>query len=193
MFFSKVYIIALVLQLLLQSIPAAAQTAPAQPFVGMDEFRRLWGYPPLTLAPQIEGPLPLPQVGPGKTTHDHPGPHGNEEKRLSYWGYRHHEAHKKGLVHMLHKLTNSKCCDGPDSGECRISTVDMPAKKVMIDGEWCPYDNTTKVAVLEGLESMRDGDATIALVCAGQTNRIAGTERRQCVSVYCIGILPVRM
>jgi hypothetical protein len=175
--------------------PAIGQLAP-NTTPGFEQYLRQWGYttphfPTPEARPQIEGPLPLPHVRP---LHEHTaGPQVDKEKRLSYWGYRHPEVHANGLVAKLQDLTGKSCCDGPKSGECRISVVDLPAKKVLVDGEWCPYFDTTKVVVLDGLEKLQDGQETIALVCAARTNRILGLERRQCAGVYCIGILPVKM
>lgn len=203
-------VISVVFLLLVPSHPLAAQghrhhaqVAPNAP--GLEEYLKLWGlernyvFPAPERKPDVEGPFSLPPVAPYDATTEprdrKPAvkPKAAEEKRFSYWGYRHHEAHAKGLVKRLHRLTNSKCCDGEESGECRISIVDMPTKRVLVDGEWCPYFDTTHIVILDGLEKMRDGQEAVALVCAAPTNRVEGSERRKCAGVYCVGLDGTRM
>lgn len=106
------------------------------------------------------------------------------ETRFSYWGYRHDEMHTHQLIDELQKTTGSQCCDGPHSGECRISEVNMQARLVLVDGLWCPMTNRTKVAPLEGLQDFKDGDRAIAVVCAGQG------WKNECPAAYCVGIEP---
>jgi len=168
---------------------------------GFEQYLKLWGLdtiPPFSApglsqpSPQIEGPLPLPRTRP----HDHSKEKKREETRYSFWGYRHAELHKNGLVAILQKLTGSKCCDGPKSGECRVSSVDIPSRLVLVDGQWCPYSDKTKIVVLGELESLSDGQRAIALVCAGRTYEMTGWDgpkKRTCPDSYCIGILPVKM
>jgi len=159
-----------------------AQAAPNAP--GFEQYLKLWG---------LEKTTPLPFLEKAPKEQEPPVP---EEKRFSWWGYRHAEVHDNGLVAILQKLTGSNCCHGPKSGECRVSSINMPARLVLVDGQWCPYSDKTKVVVLGELESLRDGQRAIALVCAGRTYEMTGWEgpkRRTCPDSYCIGILPVKM
>lgn len=173
------------------------QVAPTQP-PGFEQYLKLWGLDrsyvlPLPGArPEVEGPLPLPRVRPSEAPHTHvDGPFKNP--KFSEWGYRHAEIHDKGLVAKLQELTGGTCCNGPKSGECRVSSVDIPAGLVLVDGHWFRYDKNTKIVVMEELEGLRDGQESIALVCAGRTYEMTGWEgppKRTAPTIYCIALSP---
>ncbi len=103
-----------------------------------------------------------------------------DETRLSYWGYRHKEAHEKGWITQLQQKTNRSCCSSPVDGECRITTVDMSRRMALIDGIWCPITRHAATAVIDGM------DEGIALVCAGKS-------WPGCPNTYCVGLNGSRM
>ena len=110
-------------------------------------------------------------------------PQAVEEKRFSYYAYRHGEAHARGLVSRLIRRTGQNCCDDGKGGECRIATVDMVKKRAFVNGMWCPLSKTTSVVVLPDLQAMQKGEThDIALVCA---NRAKGPD---CYAIYCVGL-----
>lgn len=109
------------------------------------------------------------------------------ETRFGHWGYRHKELHDAGLIEQLHALTNSKCCDGPLSGECRLSAVNMPKRLVYIDGGWCPISQDTKVVVLDLGDIANTEGQSLAVVCAGRK------YREICPASYCIGLDGLKM
>lgn len=104
-----------------------------------------------------------------------------QENRISYWGYRHHELHDRQLIKELQVKTKQTCCSSAYDGECRVSIVDMPRDRVMLDGVWCPIEKSTKIAVLT-FGDMKDGDNPIAVVCAEKI------YKGQCTRPYCLGI-----
>ena len=108
-----------------------------------------------------------------------------EETRFSYWGYRHDDLHVYKLIDEMQERAGNTCCNGPHSGECRVSEVDMGSKKVLIDGRWCPVGDKTKVLPLDGLQAIREDEKSIAVVCAGRTYK-------ECPIAHCVGV-QVRM
>lgn len=209
MFFTKILGVAAILQLFLFSVPVAtpagAQTAPAiPPPISSQEFYRQLNEegqktaPRLGLPrPQVEGPLPLPPVTPydNSAPHNHgkrpPGPQTNEEKRFSYWGYRHKELHARGIIDELLERTKGKnCCNGIESGECRLAKVNVRERMAFVDGEWCPMHSDTKVEQLETMRDITDGNEEVAVVCASKSE-----GRKMCMGVttYCIGIKPAKI
>lgn len=101
-----------------------------------------------------------------------------EGKIPSYWKYRHKSLHDRGIVQQILDKTGSNCCGGTDSGECRVSYVDMLHRMVMIDGTWCPMTRGTKFAVVTGLK-----DDESAVVCAGRVS-----DETNCPPAYCVGV-----
>ncbi|GEM_PF-5415707 len=110
-----------------------------------------------------------------------------EAPGFSFWGYRHRELHALGLIEQLQERTQHKCCNSVESGECRVTSVNMPSKEVLIDGKWCPISKDTRIAALEGLGEIADGNETIAIVCAARSY-----SPMVCPPAYCIGV-EVRM
>ena len=106
-----------------------------------------------------------------------------EEPRFSEWGYRHPELHARGIIDQINKATNNGCCSGIYVGECRVSEVDIPAKLAMVDRTWVPFTPSTKIIPIMGLNMVKDGNHSVAVVCASRLNK----ER---ASVYCIGVEP---
>lgn len=143
------------------------QAAPENPLPGLNTDRfRLWGFG------QAPAQLPWPAVRPA------------DERRFSYWGYRHAELHRRGVIAELLERTRGKnCCNGIDSGECRVSEVDLGARRVMVDGEWCPISPDTRITPLESLDAIADGDHPVAVVCASRTY-----GKRCDTTSYCIGV-----
>lgn len=113
-------------------------------------------------------------------------PKREEEKRFSWWGYRHQELHDSGAIAELEAKTGSKCCNNIKSGECRITsfvTVGVSKRKVLIDGLLCDLSGDTKEVVLESLKAT---DLDKVVVCAGKTsNGTVKEENRSCPSTYC--------
>ena len=110
-----------------------------------------------------------------------------QEKRFGYWGYRHMELHMLGVIEELQKRTNSKCCNGLMSGECRVTTVDLPRKTAYIDGlENCPLDSNTRITALESLSKIKEPGKAVAVVCAGRSFSDHGV--RHCPVAYCVGV-----
>jgi hypothetical protein len=60
------------------------------------------------------------------------------EKCLGEWGCGHAELHRNGVVEELQKLTGGKCCDGEDSGECRITKINIVNRTVILNEQVCP-------------------------------------------------------
>jgi hypothetical protein len=100
-----------------------------------------------------------------------------EERRFSYWGYRHKELHARGIPQQIIASTGSNCCGGADSGECRVSSVNFMTRQALIDDRWCPFGDA-KITVVEGLANDEP-----AVVCASRSY-----YRRACPSTYCIGV-----
>lgn len=117
---------------------------------------------------------------PSAATAQHNHQVAQDEQRLSYWGYRHKEAHEKGWIRQLQQKTNRSCCSSPTDGECRITTVNMSERMALIDGIWCPITHHAAIAVIDGMD---DG---VALLCAGKM-------RSGCPNTYCIGLNGTRM
>jgi|GEM_PF-3720614 len=101
-----------------------------------------------------------------------------DEKRLSYWGYRHKSLHDRGIIDQILKNANSECCGGTDSGECRVSKMNTVTREALIDGVWCPITPKTAIVAVEGLDSDED-----VVVCASRYKNID----THCSSTYCIG------
>ena len=119
-----------------------------------------------------------------------------EETRFSWWGYGHRELHAKdkdsdSVIDELHaKFGKNACCNGMDSGECRISKfaeeIDPLAgqmrKRVIVDGEACDVSSGTKFAALNSFKK-----PGFIVVCAAKTYRSAFSAARSTCSTYCIG------
>jgi hypothetical protein len=196
MLFLRFCSLAILAQFLLFATPALAQDHrhaqmyPNPPALSWSELGALWGgsssSPPpwLKELPQFEGPFPLPRARPENA----PMP---EEKRFSYWGYRHHELHERHVIAELIERTKGKnCCSGIQSGECRISKVDLQHRLAFIDGQWCPMDPDTRTTPLDSLADIQDGEEEIAVVCASRTyggTPCSGTR------TYCIGVKPPKV
>ncbi len=111
----------------------------------------------------------------------------------SFWGYHHNDClengkvrqglHSRGIVKQLQDAEpkENKCCDGADSGECRVTEVNMLKKTVMVDGEEISLSGVTKIVIIEGLE--RDENA---VVCA--TRKVREANREAEPRSYCLGL-----
>ncbi len=112
---------------------------------------------------------------------DHPPQIQQEEKRPSYWGYHHHGLHQRGIIDQMQKAQQPNkyhsCCSGVDSGECRVTEVNMKDKQVLIDGEWVTISPDAKIVIVEGLNSDEQ-----AVVCASSAGYGEGPTS------YCIGL-----
>lgn len=172
MHFFRIAIVALFI--VLPNHPAAAQVAPGtSPIISIEEYMKQWGYYP-------------PQTMP----HDHPKTQAPEPK-FSEWGYRHRELHAKGVIaEMLERTQGKNCCNGIESGECRISKVNVRERLAFVDGEWCPMDSGTRITPLDTLTNVTDGEEEIAVVCASQSDRKVPCRG---VTTYCIGIKPPKV
>jgi hypothetical protein len=111
-----------------------------------------------------------------------------EERRLSYWGYRHRELHEEGVIEELLAKTGNNgknCCDDVANGECRESQYvfdDEDGKqKVLVDGLKCEIASYTRVVFLERFT--RPGRL---VVCADKVRRNINGQRL-CPDVFCVG------
>ena len=135
------------------------------------------------VAPEGAFKLPLEHLQP-LIPHRHFTPIPGEKKGFSHWGYRHNELHAGGFIDQLMAATGSNCCNGPMSGECRVSEVDLPHRLVRIDDKWCPIRSKTKIATIEGLSNLNEQNKVVAMVCAG----INLTDFDGCPEIYCVGV-----
>ncbi len=106
-----------------------------------------------------------------------------DERRFSWWGYRHRELHERGIIdELLEKTKGKSCCNGVDSGECRITRYAEGAgnRMVIIDDLPCPITDDTRIVPLQSFN-----EQGLVVVCAGQTD--FGRRPRSCPSTYCIG------
>lgn len=188
MLFFRFCSLAILMQFLLFATPAVAQerasaeAAPIPPSLSLDQLGALLRESPMLppWLPRMEEPFSLPQAR-------HEGAAMPEEKRFSYWGYRHRELHERRVIAELLERTKGKnCCSGTSGGECRISKVNLQDKLAFVDGQWCPIDPDTRVTPLDSLAGMRDGEQEIAVVCASRN------YGKTCSSTktYCIGVKP---
>ncbi len=110
-----------------------------------------------------------------------------EEKRFSWWGYRHQELHDRKVVQeLLQKSHPTNCCSGTASGECRVTrylTNGVGKRKVIIDDLECDITDDTKIVQLD---TFHEHDKVV--VCAGKTDfGKARSIERVCPKTYCIG------
>lgn len=111
----------------------------------------------------------------------------------SFWAFHHNNCiddsgklrkglHERGIVDQIEQAPRdvgmyANCCSGIHSGECRVTSVNIKEKKVLVDDQWISFDSRTKIVEVEGLEDDED-----AVVCAGRSGWYAPS------SPYCIGI-----
>lgn len=108
-----------------------------------------------------------------------------EEKRFSWYGYRHKELHAKVIPELLQKTVGKNCCNGVWSGECRITryvTEGVGPRRVLIDDLNCEITDDTRIVQLDSF----DEQDTI-VVCAHRTSDPRRGETRSCPRTYCIG------
>lgn len=197
MLFFRFCSFAILAQFLLFSTPALAQQAgryaqiePSPPPLGWEELGALLRESP-TLPPWLSGAASTGEMIPWPRTMPEESAARPEEKRFSYWGYRHRELHEHRVIAELMDRTKGKnCCNGIQSGECRISKVDLQKKRAYIDGRWCPMDPDTRVTPLDSLADINDGDEEIAVVCASRNY-----DPKGCLGAktYCIGVKPPKV
>ena len=156
-------------------IPGSVRAQHAHDFSGaplpnMDEFLKYFSpLPPDWQMSQFANPI-LP-----------------EEKKFSWWGYRHKELHDRGTVaELIEKSKPVNCCSGTDSGECRVtrySTNGVGKRRVIIDDLECDISDDTKIVQLD---TFTEQDTVV--VCAGRTSAGSYKETvRVCPATYCIG------
>ncbi len=110
-----------------------------------------------------------------------------EEKRFSWWGYRHAELHSGGVIaELVDKSKPTNCCNGVWQGECRVTkyiTDGVGARKILIDGLVCPIDKSTKIVQLN---TFPEPDTVV--LCANRTSlRNVDTPERSCPKTFCLG------
>ena len=109
-----------------------------------------------------------------------------EERRFSWYGYRHAELHKQGVIdELLEKTKGKNCCSGVYSGECRVTkyiTDGVGKRRVQIDGMNCEITDDTRIVQLD-----RFAEQDTVVVCAHKTDDPARGYERQCPRTYCIG------
>ena len=198
MLFYRLYAAAFVLQCLLFSTPTLAQEAPKStvPYLSFEEFESMRQgerkpLPWLAPQPHIEGLPPLPQMRPRQEPHNHSTPQASEEHRFGYWGYKHKLLHDHQVItELLARTAGKNCCDGVQSGECRISKINLRERTAFIDGEWCPMAQDTRVTPLDTLANITDGNEEIAVVCASKNY---GGKKCSGITTYCVGIKPPKV
>ncbi len=119
---------------------------------------------------QAKTPAPSAPLGIGGMEHcfDENAP------KFSEWGYCHKELHDRGYIQDLLEQTKNSCCGGPESGECRLTFINVVDKMVFINHKWVSYADGYKphIAIMYQLQP------GFAIVCASAYNN----------SVYCIGL-----
>ncbi len=158
------------------SIIEQEHKSPHSPFPPR-EFNLPWGTP----APYMYGQLGQSQT-PAIPAAE------LEEKRFSWWGYRHAELHDGGVIaELVEKSRPVNCCNGVWQGECRVTsyvTDGVGPRMVLIDGLVCPISPKTKIVQLN-----RFAEADKVVVCANRTavnNKDLGVERK-CPETFCLG------
>jgi hypothetical protein len=197
MLFFRFCSLAILAQFLLFSTPALAQqarphaqTGPNPPPLSWEELGALLRESP-ALPPWLSGTAGTEETAPWPQATPRESAAAPEEKRFGYWGYRHRELHERRVIAELVERTKGKnCCSGINSGECRVSKVDLLRKLAYVDGRWCPMDPDTRVTPLSSLAGMHDGNEEIAVVCA---NRNYDPKGCLGAKTYCIGVKPPKV
>lgn len=110
-----------------------------------------------------------------RTGSQHPDPD------FGYYGYRHEELHKMGVIDKLIEQSNKSCCDGGKGGECRVTDLRYggpTGREAYLDGQWCQI--TPGVKIFTNIELP---DGAFAVVCAAKSNG-------SCPSNYCAAEVP---
>lgn len=114
--------------------------------------------------------------------HSTPVPQIAGEPQFGSYGYRHGDLHVSGTIAQLMKLTDSSCCDGENSGECRVTTIrpsptEAQVMEAFLEGRWCPIPGSvqifTNLTLPEGAQavvcaqSSSPGTCPYGVYCAG--------------------------
>lgn len=108
-----------------------------------------------------------------------------EEKRFSWYGYRHKELHAKVIPELLQRTVGKNCCNGVFAGECRVSryvTDGVGKRRVLIDDLECDITDDTRIVQLDTFE-----EQDTIVVCAHKTADPVRGYPRYCPRTYCIG------
>lgn len=117
-----------------------------------------------------------------------------EDSRFSWWSFCHSKLHALGIIDELLKLNQGKsCCGSEDSGECRVTFVDMRTREAMVDGVICEIPKDVKPHPIENLSNdliKSCSDKSLAVVCASASNPDPALPGRCSSTIYCVGVEP---